>query len=154
MNWDAIGAVGELVGAGAVVATLFYLAVQVRQSNGLARRSEMNTGQDQISRWRMALASNRQLAEVFANGLTERGSLDEVDQARFDAMLGEVVWSGYHVWDRARVGLLRDDEWQGFGQSIATLLASSGGSVWWEESWHMFNGEYRKAVEAASSDLH
>ena len=61
--WDAIGAVGELVGAGAVVATLFYLVVQVRQSNGLARRSEMNTGQDQISRWRMALASNRQLAE-------------------------------------------------------------------------------------------
>ena len=30
MNWDAIGAVGEMVGAVAVVLTLVYLAVQSR----------------------------------------------------------------------------------------------------------------------------
>ena len=30
MNWDAIGAVGEILGAFAVVATLVYLASQVR----------------------------------------------------------------------------------------------------------------------------
>ena len=30
MNWDAIGAIGEILGAIAVVATLFYLAVQIR----------------------------------------------------------------------------------------------------------------------------
>ena len=33
MNWDAVGAVGELVGAVAVVATLVYLARQVQASN-------------------------------------------------------------------------------------------------------------------------
>ena len=31
MNWDAIGAIGEIIGAIAVVSTLFYLAVQIRQ---------------------------------------------------------------------------------------------------------------------------
>jgi hypothetical protein len=41
MDWNAVGATNELVGAGAVVATLFYLAVQVRQSNILAKRNEM-----------------------------------------------------------------------------------------------------------------
>jgi hypothetical protein len=35
MNWEAIGAVGELVGALAVFATLIYLAVQVRHSRNL-----------------------------------------------------------------------------------------------------------------------
>lgn len=33
MNWDAISAVGEIVGAAAVVLTLIYLAVQIRQNN-------------------------------------------------------------------------------------------------------------------------
>lgn len=33
MNWDAIGAVGELVGGLAVIATLIYLASQIRQNN-------------------------------------------------------------------------------------------------------------------------
>jgi len=32
MNWDAIGAVGEILGALAVIATLGYLAVQIRQN--------------------------------------------------------------------------------------------------------------------------
>ncbi len=35
MNWDAMGAVGELIGAFAVVATLIYLAVQVKHSRAL-----------------------------------------------------------------------------------------------------------------------
>ena len=32
MNWDAIGAIAEIVGAMAVVVTLYYLAMQVRES--------------------------------------------------------------------------------------------------------------------------
>ena len=37
MNWEAIGAVGEILGAVAVVATLFYLATQIRQNTKVAR---------------------------------------------------------------------------------------------------------------------
>lgn len=36
MNWDAIGAVGEFVGAITVLATLLYLAQQIRLSNRIA----------------------------------------------------------------------------------------------------------------------
>lgn len=40
MNWEAIGAIGELIGALAVVLTLVYLAVQVRHSKQLLERNE------------------------------------------------------------------------------------------------------------------
>ncbi len=36
MNWDAIGAVGELVGAAAVVVTLIFLTIQLRQNTKVA----------------------------------------------------------------------------------------------------------------------
>ncbi len=39
MNWDAIGAVGEIIGAAAVVVTLAYLALQVRPSTKDAANS-------------------------------------------------------------------------------------------------------------------
>lgn len=38
MNWEAIGAVGEFTGAIAVVASLIYLAIQVRQSKASSER--------------------------------------------------------------------------------------------------------------------
>ena len=37
MNWDMVGAIGEIVGALAVVVSLVYLAGQVSMSNRLAQ---------------------------------------------------------------------------------------------------------------------
>ena len=39
MNWEAIGAIGEVLGAAAVVATLGYLAVQIRQNSRAVKNS-------------------------------------------------------------------------------------------------------------------
>ena len=54
MNWDAIGAIGEIIGAIAVVATLFYLAVQVRETR---KEAKLAAAQAQ----RSAVQANREL---------------------------------------------------------------------------------------------
>jgi len=46
MNWEAIGAIGESVGAFAVLITLGYLAVQVRQNTQSMRTSALRSVQD------------------------------------------------------------------------------------------------------------
>ena len=42
MNWDAIGAVGEILGAAAVVVSLVYLPTQIRIQNRESRFSTIN----------------------------------------------------------------------------------------------------------------
>lgn len=39
MNWDAIAAVGEIVGAAGVIASVVYLAIQVRRAIAESRAS-------------------------------------------------------------------------------------------------------------------
>lgn len=46
MNWEAVGAIGELLGATTVVVSILYLAVQVRQSN---RQSASESGTDVLA---------------------------------------------------------------------------------------------------------
>ena len=50
MNWDAIGAMGEMVGSMAVLVTLIYLSIQVRQGKDLlrseARQVQVNNDQN------------------------------------------------------------------------------------------------------------
>ena len=48
MNWDAIGAIGELIGAAGVIATLLYLATQIRQSGENARTQSYHLAVDQL----------------------------------------------------------------------------------------------------------
>jgi len=66
MNWDAIGAIGEVVGGIAVLATLFYLAFQIRENTRMSRAAMTK---DLLLASRSAildLASNDRLAEIWA----------------------------------------------------------------------------------------
>ena len=84
MNWDAIGAVGEIVGAAAVVATLGYLAVQTRQSNNLARSNAVLQLQAENRAHRNSLAHDKDLSEIVMKGI--RGEeLSDVELFRFTA---------------------------------------------------------------------
>jgi hypothetical protein len=66
MNWEAIGAIGEIVGAITVVATLFYLAVQIRQSTKVSR-ADMTKDLFLASRSALLeLSGNEQLAGIWA----------------------------------------------------------------------------------------
>ena len=42
MNWEAIGAIGEIIGATAVVVSLVYLAGQIRTQNRQNRTAAMH----------------------------------------------------------------------------------------------------------------
>ena len=46
MNWEAIGAIGEVLGAIAVLVTLAYLAIQIRQNTQAMRVTAMGTLHD------------------------------------------------------------------------------------------------------------
>jgi integral membrane sensor domain MASE1 len=67
MNWEAIGALGEIVGALAVVATLFYLAQQIRHNTRMAR-AEMTKDLYLASRTAiMDIASSDRLSQIWAD---------------------------------------------------------------------------------------
>ena len=55
MNWDAIGAVGEILGAAAVVVTLIYLAAQLRQNTNSMQAAAYNTWADNRAKWQDAM---------------------------------------------------------------------------------------------------
>ena len=69
MNWEAVGAIGELLGAAAVVITLVYLGLQVR----LTRRTIISNTQQNISDSSVHLlslsASSDRLSEAIAKAL-------------------------------------------------------------------------------------
>ncbi len=79
MNWDAIGAVGELVGAAAVVATLLYLSVQMRLSRKAAQVQSSYSTIDVYSRWRAHLIENERLAQIVAKADRGEALLPEED---------------------------------------------------------------------------
>lgn len=86
MNWDALGAGGELVGALAVVLTLGFLAKQIRSANDLRRAEGRDLTVAQFNDWRVTLAREPELASLWLRGA--RGdALEEADAFRFEQLV-------------------------------------------------------------------
>jgi len=71
MTWEAIGAIGELVGALAVVVTLAYLATQVRYAKITASDANRLARSTGVREMMLAFATNDELAMSYTqvNGL-------------------------------------------------------------------------------------
>ena len=107
MDWEAVGAVGEIVGAVAVVATLAYLAVQVRQNTRMMQREA------HLDRIRHVadplIESPDRLAKILAKISAKDGSREPVTLAfmrEFDLTYEEAIpflrylhrlWMGYEA---------------------------------------------------------
>ena len=107
MNWDAIGAVGEIIVAAAVVLSLGYLAVQIRQQNSESRSAAMH---DISVGWRAAseILIDGELASIFIKANQDFDSLSETEALRFVATVRGIfrVFEEAYVQFQLRIGIL------------------------------------------------
>ena len=78
MDWDAVGAMGELLGAGAVLASLIYLGVQIRGNSRSTRTATEVEAGKASAEWMRQWADDDELLEVWdrvARGDEDRKSV-------------------------------------------------------------------------------
>ena len=112
MNWDAIAAIGELVGATAVVFSLLYLAVQLRQSTKFAR-TEYHTKTVNMmapsAHWRATSSDN---ARIFREGMRDFKALHLDERLMLDGVLGIMVVSFKDVLEAYKNKFLEKETYQ------------------------------------------
>lgn len=87
MNWEAIGAAAELAGAVAVVITLIYLSIQLRQNSALQKLTLATASRESTNQVTGLLASDREALRVFWAGVDCRDQLNDLDRQHFDAII-------------------------------------------------------------------
>lgn len=77
MNWEAIGAIGEIVGATAVVVTLIYLTTQIRQNTRQLASTSLQGLADRAENRMLLMASSADFAGILAKSQNDPQSLSE-----------------------------------------------------------------------------
>src|SRR5262245_15999190 len=83
VNWEAIGAIGQIVGALAVVVSLIYLAREIRTNARSARVASLHD----VNRWLGELVEHPHLAELYYRGIQDFQPLKDGDLVRFSALM-------------------------------------------------------------------
>jgi hypothetical protein len=90
-----------------VIVSLIFVGLQIRQNTGALQRNEHNSTMAQWTLIRMAIARNRDIAELMTTDLHGERAMDAADQLRLEQMLAENLWAPFHIWERTQRGIFQ-----------------------------------------------
>ncbi len=147
MTIQDLGSLGEIVGAVATVATLFYLATQIRASTQASRAAAAQTVHESFATWYRMLAGDEGLVELMTKGLRDYGCLSETERARFVSTSMTLLLCGQDAFIKWREGSLAPDLWCGWELVMMNLVHSPGGRAFWDERSYLFGADFRSHFE-------
>lgn len=125
MNWEAVGAFGEVFGAFTVVATLVYLARQIRSSAAANHVTAYHQAQQQLWSAAETVASDPILSELVAN--TIGGGIDTLsppDRIRVEFLMGSFLFGMEIMMGLYRKGYIDSELWQNVFENNFRLVGS------------------------------
>src|SRR6476620_3505774 len=150
MSFEQISYLAQIIASVAVVASLIFVALQIKQNTRALQRNEHNSTMEQWTVIRQAIAQNRDIAELITAGLQGERAMDAADQLRLEQMLQEDAWAAFHIWDRTQRGIFPKGTFEATGGALlGTLLRTPGGESWWRKAKHGgFHPAFVLAVDA------
>ncbi len=131
MNLESLGNIGEFIGGIAVIATLAYLAFQVRQSTTTLRANSVHELTENILRASANLVEPEN-AEVYLRGASSYSSQTREEKHRFQMLIGLFVGRFDTVLEYRERGMVDDGyvEWQ--VEAMRRIFANPGVHEFWK----------------------
>lgn len=142
-----LGSLGEFVSSIAVLITLVYVALQIRQNTNATRAVSHHATTDALNQLNLTIATNDQAAQVWGAGLTNRSALDEIQLQKFDALMRAYFHACDTMYYQAQVGAGDHGLWQAEERYLGVILSSPGGAEWFQENAASLSRGFRQAIE-------
>ena len=137
MNWEAVGAISEAIGVVAILISLIYLAVQIRQSTQEFSRgieatqlAAFESNIESGNRVRELLLLNPDLVDLMTKGYASYTTLDTAAKIRFGLLLRNIFSSMQGAYIR-HLSLTNDPQgFEGSTRLLDEILQNPGVREW------------------------
>jgi hypothetical protein len=150
VNWEAIGAVSEIIGAAGVIASMLYLAVQVRASTRASEIESKLAASRMYAEFAGSLIQSPELTKIFRQGRKDLASLaSEDDYYRFSNLAFQGCSHFSATYFQYQQGMLSDSDWFEPRAVIHYWVAGAGFRAWWAKSGRkMFGPDFVTFIDA------
>lgn len=150
MNWDQIGAIGELVSGLAVLITLVYLAVQLKQAKHLMLSNAHQSRTDRNIALVHFLVNDDQSLRGFTGNL-DFSDLDDLQKSRATLLFSATLRHFEDMHYQFELGVIDDDTWEANLVGIQGATASLAAKEMWKRCKHMFRKPFVDLVDSLST---
>lgn len=148
MNWDAIGAMSEFTGAVAVVITLIYLAIQIRQNTRAIRLDTGHAITEEFRSMFALMAENKELAELVHRAASDPACISGADKVRYYGLNGNFLRALENAYIQWSEGALDLRHWAGMKRMLTDYGKLPGFREFWPHRKHWFSEDFQQFMEA------
>ena len=148
MNWDALGALAELAGAVGVIASLVYLATQIRHNTRAGSVDAKLTTTGMLSSFVDMFITDPALSDLFLRGRESTKDLSPEEYQRFSNMVMKTFWFGSAAHFQLRAGTLTDEDWFEIKSIMDFWIGGKGVRDWWHRYGRLrFSKTYAEFID-------
>jgi len=126
MNWEAIGAVGEIVGATAVVVTLLYVAVQIRNSTRETQAMGFQAAASLDQEFLLTIGASPVLAQLWVTYLAAPQTLPDDQKLQGVYLMASLLRRMENIRLQKRLGTLSEEGWKSRQPMIVGIANNAG----------------------------
>ncbi len=146
MTIQDLGNIGELIAAIATVATLVYLALQIRANTVAVRSESRGRIHTQSQTMGSVIGGSPQAADVFARGLADFDSLEPTEQMQFQFLFAMIESQADLSYHNFQLGLGGADWMEAMTAGVLELFETPGGARYWKLNGSKASPEFQNFV--------
>jgi hypothetical protein len=146
MSWEIVGIVADVVAALAVIASVVYLAYQIKQQTK-SSQAESIKGNVEGDSAMLAVAQNAELAQIFVEALASFPLSDPANNLRFSYTFGVMVGSSARQYENVLLGFTDEAHFKDRNHGHLRLLETPGGSEFWHTYKASVPPEFREFID-------
>lgn len=151
-NLESLANLGEIVGAIAVVVSLIYLAVQVRQNTRAQRLENSSRVLDRTAAMQAALSRDPAMSALFSKGVSDPSKLTPKERVQFTWAMYEFFGAFEFMFLAAKDHSIPEEIWQRWSSAAAWWLTFPGVQAWWGARPIPFADSFTSYVESLLDD--
>jgi hypothetical protein len=148
VSLETINSIAQSVGAIGVIASLFYLAVQIRQNTRSQRSLVVDSLTSSLINLLSPQAADPELTQSFASAVEDWNGASVEDRSRAAATLFTLFKLFENAWFQYRQETLDREQWEGWDLYVRVYFHRPGVQGWWADRKAMFGAGFRDYVES------
>ena len=147
-NLSQSAQLAEIVAAVAVVISLIYVGLQVRDNTAAIRSSTMQSVADSSDMALAMQAADPEFLRVRITGDADYSSLDRLERMRYLSIYRGTWIRMQNIWAQQQLGVLDPTFWGTFSQIICEVYAPAGVRETWDFHNRVLDPEFVEFVES------
>jgi hypothetical protein len=148
MTIQDLGSLGDMIGGVAVVASLIYLAIQIRQNT-----KQVSRNIESADRIREMFILHPDIADLYLSGMKNYDSLRGRERFRFDMLMRTTLTAFQGAYLRQMSTGTDPLGFEGAGRLIDSILKSPGARAWLERGKFDWRPEFEEFLDERLAKL-